>query len=71
MPENPTSPTPELVIMPRPQISVMQINGDEIEISVAGIRSDFKEVEINEVVIPIESAAEVAAALMRIVNSSS
>lgn len=63
-------PEPELVILPRPQISVTQISGDELEITVSGISDDFNNVEINDVRIPIDCARQVANALLSIAQDA-
>lgn len=62
-------PQPELVIQARPQISVTLTNaGDEIEIATAGIDDSFNNVEMKEVFIPLESAREVAEAILSILD---
>ena len=60
---------PDLLILPRPQISVMLNKDDEIVISTASISVDYDRVEHDEIVIPLESGREVGEAILAIVAS--
>jgi hypothetical protein len=59
---------PELVILPRPQISVALTDSDEIEIATTFIGDDYGRVEHGEVLIPLESVQEVAEAMLAILK---
>jgi hypothetical protein len=63
---NATSRDPELVIFARPQISVIQSDFDEIEISTTRIGPDFKQVLHETVIIPLADARQVGETILAI-----
>lgn len=60
---------PSLVILPRPQISVELNQHDEIVINTASINDAFDGITHDEIVIPLESAKEVADAMLAILKA--
>lgn len=67
----PEDESPELVILPRPQISVFVNKLGEVTIDVAEIDQSFKNIEITAVSIPMECVQQVAEAMLAILKRKS